>query len=298
LARAIALAERVAQGDLTPQNEVESHDEIGQLIAALQRMTAGLRRIIGDVRDSTESITTASGEIAQGNQDLSGRTEQAAASLQQTAASMHELTGTVTQSADSATHANQLVMSASDFATRGGAVVSQVVETMQDINSSSRRVVEIIAVIDGIAFQTNILALNAAVEAARAGEQGRGFAVVASEVRSLAQRSAQAAKEIKSLIGDSVNKVESGARLVESAGTTMDDILKSVKQVSDIVREIVAAANEQRDGISQVNTAVGQLDGVTQQNAALVEQSAAAAGSLQEQAQRLSRLVGSFTLDR
>ncbi|GIX25687.1 MAG: methyl-accepting chemotaxis protein I [Caldimonas sp.] len=290
------LAAAIASGDLTREVQVQGSDEAAQLLAALQRMQASLRHIVGQVHQSTESISTASSEIAQGNQDLSHRTEQAASSLQQTASSMEQLTGTVKHSADAARQANQLASNASSVAQRGGQVVSQVVSTMEDINSASKKIADIIGVIDGIAFQTNILALNAAVEAARAGEQGRGFAVVAGEVRNLAQRSAQAAKEIKSLIGASVEKVESGSKLVQDAGVTMNEIVASVRRVSDIIGEISAAASEQNDGISQINAAVGQLDQMTQQNAALVEQSAAAAESLREQAQRLAQVVATFRL--
>ena len=261
-------------------------------------MTESLRRLVGEVRHTADSISTASNEIATGNQDLSARTEQAASNLQQTASSMEQLTGTVKQTADSATTANQLVSSASSVARRGGEVVTQVVSTMDEINASSKKIADIIGVIDGIAFQTNILALNAAVEAARAGEQGRGFAVVAGEVRSLAQRSAEAAKEIKALIGASVDKVESGSKLVADAGQTMQEIVGSVQRVTDIIGEITAAASEQSDGIGQVNTSVTQLDKMTQQNAALVEESAAAAESLKDQAQKLAAVVGTFRLER
>ena len=246
---------------------------------------------------SSESVATAAGEIRQGNSDLSGRTEQQASALEETAASMEELTSTVRQNADNAHQANQLALSASDTATRGGEVVARVVETMCSISDSSKKVVDIISVIDGIAFQTNILALNAAVEAARAGEQGRGFAVVATEVRNLAQRSAAAAKEIKALIGDSVDKVGVGSALVAEAGQTMDDVVASVRRVSDIVAEISAASTEQSAGIGQVNQAIGQMDGVTQQNAALVEEAAAAAESLQQQSATLVALVAEFRMD-
>ncbi len=272
------------------------HAPSGSLLDGLKRMVDSMRTTLVEVRNSTDSIGTASSEIATGNQDLSARTEQTASNLQQAASSMEQLTVTVRQSADSARQADQLARSAADVAARGGAVVSQVVTTMNDINASSKRIADIIGVIDGIAFQTNILALNAAVEAARAGEQGRGFAVVASEVRSLAQRSAEAAKEIKGLIGASVEKVEGGSRLVADAGATMTEIVGSVKRVSDIIAEITAAANEQSQGISEVNGSVTQLDQMTQQNAALVEQSAAAAESLREQAARLSTVVGTFRL--
>jgi methyl-accepting chemotaxis protein len=270
---------------------------IDSQVPATVRMLGALQRIetsIATVRASTDSIATASNEIAQGAGDLSQRTEVTASNLQQTASSMEELTGTVRQSGDAAAQANQLASSASAVAQRGGEVVSQVVATMQEINTSSRKISDIIGVIDGIAFQTNILALNAAVEAARAGEQGRGFAVVAGEVRSLAQRSAEAAREIKSLIGSSVDRVEAGTRLVADAGSTMTEIVSSVQRVSDIIGEISAAATEQSTGIGQVNTAVVQLDSMTQQNAALVEESAAAAESLKEQAARLAEAVSMF----
>ena len=260
-------------------------------------MIAKLRETVGGVRASAESIQLASSEVASGNADLSMRTEQAASSLQQTASSMEQLTSTVRQSADAANQANRLASSASAVAQRGGEVVTQVVATMDDINASSKKIADIIAVIDGIAFQTNILALNAAVEAARAGEQGRGFAVVAGEVRSLAQRSAQAAKEIKCLIGTSVDKIEVGSRLVQDAGTTMREIVASVQRVSDIIGEITTAAAEQSSGIGQINTAVSQLDQTTQQNAALVEQGAAATESLKDQAEQLHRVVSTFRLE-
>ena len=264
-----------------------------RLIDALQ----GVEQAISQVRASADSINTASAEIATGNQDLSTRTEQTASNLQQAASSMVQLTGTVKQSADSARQANQLASSAAEVAQRGGSVVAQVVSTMDEINTSSKKIADIIGVIDSIAFQTNILALNAAVEAARAGEQGRGFAVVASEVRSLAGRSAEAAREIKGLIGASVEKVDAGSRLVADAGQTMTEIVSSVQRVTDIIGEITAASSEQSDGIGQVNQAVSQLDQMTQQNAALVEQSAAAAESLREQAASLARVVGTFQLD-
>jgi methyl-accepting chemotaxis protein len=261
-------------------------------------MNESLGKVVGDVRASTDSISTASQEIATGNTDLSSRTEQTASNLQQAASSMEQLTGTVKQSADSARQANQLASSAAEVAARGGNVVSQVVTTMDEINASSKKISDIIGVIDGIAFQTNILALNAAVEAARAGEQGRGFAVVASEVRSLAGRSAEAAREIKGLIGASVDKVEAGSRLVADAGATMTEIVGSVQRVSDIIGEITAASSEQSDGIGQINTSVIHLDQMTQQNAALVEESAAAAESLKEQAKRLAQVVSVFKLVR
>jgi methyl-accepting chemotaxis protein len=292
------LAQAIATGDLTHRVAVDGRDEAADLMRALQSMQESLRKLVGQLRDSSESIQTASAEVAAGNQDLSQRTEEAASSLQQTASAMAQLTGTVRSSAEAAAQANQLASSASSVAQRGGEVVTQVVSTMDEINSSSKKIADIIGVIDGIAFQTNILALNAAVEAARAGEQGRGFAVVAGEVRSLAQRSAEAAKEIKALIGTSVDKVETGARLVQDAGTTMNEIVASVQRVTDIIGEITAAASEQSSGIGQVNTAVTQLDQMTQQNAALVEQSAAAAESLKEQAHRLNGLVATFRLDQ
>jgi methyl-accepting chemotaxis protein len=284
-------------GDLSRRMTVESEDEIGELANGFNRFVSSLNGTIRQVRDSTETIATASSEIASGNLDLSARTENQASSLEQTASAMEQLTATVNQNADSARHANELVQSASGFATEGGEVVGRVVETMVSIKDSSRKIVDIISVIDGIAFQTNILALNAAVEAARAGEQGRGFAVVASEVRTLAQRSASAAKEIKELIGDSVNKVDAGSTLVDEAGVTMGKIVKSVEQVTSIMSEIVAASREQSDGIAQVNLAVTEIDSTTQQNAALVEQAAAAAASLQEQAANLAAVVSVFKLD-
>ena len=293
---AVHAAEVIAGGDLTHRVDSDRRDEFGDLLRTIGRMQESLRNLVGQVRTSTDSIGTASVQIATGNQDLSSRTEQTASNLQQTASSMEQLTGTVKQSADSARQANQLAASAAEVAQRGGSVVSQVVSTMDEINASSKKISDIIGVIDGIAFQTNILALNAAVEAARAGEQGRGFAVVASEVRSLAQRSAEAAKEIKGLIGASVDKVETGSRLVSDAGATMNEIVASVQRVSDIIGEITAAAAEQSDGIGQVNTAVTQLDQMTQQNAALVEESAAAAESLKDQAQRLAQVVAAFRL--
>ena len=290
-------AQIIAEGDLSRSIDVQGRDELADLLGSLAQMQGSLRSLVGQVRSTSDSIGTASAEIATGNQDLSSRTEQTASNLQQTASSMEQLTGTVKQSADSARQANQLASSAAEVAARGGVVVSQVVATMEDINASSKKIADIIGVIDGIAFQTNILALNAAVEAARAGEQGRGFAVVASEVRSLAQRSAEAAKEIKGLIGASVEKVEGGSRLVADAGKTMKEIVGSVQRVSDIIGEITAAASEQSEGIGQVNGAVTQLDQMTQQNAALVEESAAAAESLKEQAVRLAQVVGTFRLD-
>jgi methyl-accepting chemotaxis protein len=287
----------VAAGDLTHRFHSDQQDEIGVLIRAVEVMRGQFHTALANVRASVDSINTASAEIATGNQDLSARTEQTASNLQQAASSMEQLTGTVKQSADSARQANQLACSAAEVAARGGSVVSQVVSTMNEINTSSKKIADIIGVIDGIAFQTNILALNAAVEAARAGEQGRGFAVVAGEVRNLAQRSAEAAKEIKGLIGTSVDKVESGSKLVADAGQTMNEIVASVQRVTDIIGEITAAAGEQSDGIGQVNSAVIQLDQMTQQNAALVEQSAAAAESLKDQAARLVSAVGVFQLE-
>jgi len=297
LTQAQTLAASIAQGDLTCSVQVEGRDESAQLMQALFDMQASLRNLVGQVRNSTNSISTASSEIATGNQDLSQRTEQTASNLQQAASSMEQLTVTVKQSADSARQANQLASSAAEVAARGGTVVSQVVSTMNEINTASKKISDIIGVIDGIAFQTNILALNAAVEAARAGEQGRGFAVVAGEVRSLAQRSAQAAREIKTLIGASVEKVESGSRLVSDAGRTMNEIVGSVQRVTDIIGEISAAAAEQSDGIEQVNSSVTQLDRMTQQNAALVQESAAAAESLKGQAVSLAQVVGTFRLE-
>jgi methyl-accepting chemotaxis protein len=294
---AVDLARRVAGGDLTADIRVSSNDETGQLMQALKDMNASLQNLVGQVRGGTETIATASSEIAAGNQDLSARTEQQASSLEETASSMEQLTATVRQNADNARQANTLAASASGIALRGGAVVGEVVGTMASINESSRKIVDIIAVIDGIAFQTNILALNAAVEAARAGEQGRGFAVVASEVRNLAQRSAAAAKDIKTLIGDSVEKVGAGSRLVDQAGSTMDEIVASITRVTDIMSEITAASQEQSAGIEQVNQAIAQMDQVTQQNAALVEQAAAAAESMQDQARTLAGVVGVFKLD-
>ena len=296
LAEAVALANRVAAGDLSSRIVSSSRDETGVLIAALGRMNDSLAGLVSQVRSGSETIATASREIAAGNLDLSSRTEQQASSLEETASSMEELTSTVKQNADNARQANGLAATASSVATQGGAVVAQVVETMGAIDASSKKIVDIISVIDGIAFQTNILALNAAVEAARAGEQGRGFAVVATEVRSLAQKSAAAAREIKNLIGDSVEKVGTGTRLVAQAGTTMREVVSSVQRVTDIMAEISAASHEQSAGIEQVNQAIAQMDQVTQQNAALVEQAAAAAESLQDQAAGLSSLVGTFQL--
>ncbi|MCR5863701.1 MULTISPECIES: methyl-accepting chemotaxis protein [Aquincola] len=290
-------ASAIAQMDLTGQPQARyASDETGQLLRAIDAMRSALQQALGQVRGVVDSISTASSEIATGNHDLSARTEQAASNLQQTASSMEELTATVHQSADMASQVNQLAASAVDAARRGGQVVSQVVSTMEEIHSSSRKVADITGTIDGIAFQTNILALNAAVEAARAGEQGRGFAVVAGEVRLLAQRSAEAAREIKALIGASVDKVEHGTRLVQEAGGTMEDVVTSAQRVTDMIGEVTVATAEQRDGIGQVNGAVSQLDQMTQQNAALVEQSTAATTSLQEQAQRLAGVVAGFRL--
>jgi methyl-accepting chemotaxis protein-1 (serine sensor receptor) len=289
--------EKISAGDFTGRIEVRSTNEIGHLFAAVKRMQESLTRTVATVRRGVDEINVGSREISAGNADLSSRTEQQAASLEETAASMEELASTVKQNADNARQANQLAASASDVAERGGSAVSEVVNTMQEISASSRKISEIVSVIDGIAFQTNILALNAAVEAARAGEQGKGFAVVAGEVRSLAQRSAQAAKEIKGLIEDSVTKVGAGSQQVERAGATMQEIVASVKRVTDIMGEISAASEEQSSGIDQVNRAVSQMDEVTQQNAALVEEAAAAAGSLQEQAQRLAEAVSVFKIN-
>ncbi len=296
IAEAYAFARGIAAGDLTGSLAICDKIEIARLQGALVDMQNSLRNIVGEVRHSTDSISTASVQIASGNLDLSQRTEQTAANLQQAASSMHHVTTTVQHSADSARQANQLASNAAEVAARGGQVVSQVVSTMDEINASSKKISDIIGVIDGIAFQTNILALNAAVEAARAGEQGRGFAVVAAEVRSLAGRSAEAAKEIKSLIGASVERVETGSRLVEDAGTTMQEIVTSVQRVSDIIGEITAASTEQSAGITQVSTSVMQLDQMTQQNASLVEQGAAAAESLRDQASKLAEVVGTFKL--
>ena len=292
----IAIANAVASGDLTSRIDVHSTNETGRLMMALKQMNDNLVELVGKVRMGTDSITTASSEIAAGNSDLSQRTEEQASSLEETASSMEELASTVKQNADNARQANQLAAGASEVAVKGGTVVGQVVQTMSSINESSKKIVDIISVIDGIAFQTNILALNAAVEAARAGEQGRGFAVVATEVRTLAQRSATAAKEIKELIKDSVSKVEDGTRLVDEAGATMDEIVSAVKRVTDIMSEISAASQEQSAGIEQVNQAVTQMDEVTQQNAALVEEASAAAESMQEQAQALTQAVTVFKL--
>ena len=298
LAEAVQLARCVAAGDLSRQIDTQRRDECGQLLQALQDMNQSLGKTITQVRQGAQSIASASGQIAAGNQDLSGRTEHQASALEQTTASMQELTQTVQRNTESSRHANQLAESASAVAVRGGTVVAQVVQTMEAINTSSRKIADIIGVIDGIAFQTNILALNAAVEAARAGEQGRGFAVVASEVRSLAGRSASAAREIKQLIGASVNNVSDGCKLVEQAGSTMDEIVVHVRRVADLMREITGAELNQSAGIDQINQAIQQLDQTTQQNAALVEESAAAAQSLSAQARELAEAVSVFRLLR
>jgi methyl-accepting chemotaxis protein len=291
-----AAVQGIAAGDLGSEIVVGSGDEIGQLAGHVRAMQAALRGVVSDVHQSAQAVHLASSEIAQGNQQLSQRTEQQAASLQQTAASMEQMTATVRNNADNSRQANQLASAASEVAAKGGELVSQVVGTMNEIHASSRRIADIIGTIDGIAFQTNILALNAAVEAARAGEQGRGFAVVAAEVRSLAQRSAQAAREIKALIASSVEKVDAGNALVDNAGHTMEDIVTQVRRVTDLVGEISSSSTEQSQGIEQVSSAVGELDRATQQNAALVEQSAAAAESLREQADRLARTISVFKL--
>ena len=291
---AVAVAETVASGDLSSHIVVNSSDETGRLLGALKAMNDSLLGVVAQVRHGTDAISTASSEIAAGNLDLSSRTEEQASSLEETASAMEELTSTVKQNADNARQANQLAKSASEVAVRGGSIVSQVVDTMGTINESSKKIVDIIGVIDGIAFQTNILALNAAVEAARAGEQGRGFAVVATEVRNLAQRSAGAAKEIKELIAASVANVDTGSRLVNEAGQTMGDIVDSIVRVTDIMGEITSATHEQTIGIEQINMAIAQMDEVTQQNAALVEEAAAASQSMQEQAGELAHVVGFF----
>ena len=296
IARAVAVARAVAAGDLSRQFNAQGKDETAQLLSALQHMQASLTRVVGEVRQSSESVATAASQIAQGNSDLSQRTEEQASALEETAASMEQLSATVQQNAEHARHANELAQTASTAAVRGGEVVRQVTETMQTINDSSRQIAAIIGVIDGIAFQTNILALNAAVEAARAGEQGRGFAVVASEVRCLAGRSAQAAKEIKPLIDASVQRVEQGSALVDRAGTTMSEVVGSVQRVTDIMGEISSASAEQSTGVAQVGEAIIQMDQVTQQNAALVEESAAAAASMQAQAGQLVQAVAVFKL--
>ena len=296
LAEASRVAQRVAAGDLTGRIQTTRKDEVGQLLSSLHDMQTNLVDVVSNVRQGSESVSTASAEIAQGNNDLSARTEHQASALEETAASMEELNSTVQQNAENARQANQLAMSASTVAVQGGEVVGQVVETMKGINEASRKIGDIISVIDGIAFQTNILALNAAVEAARAGEQGRGFAVVASEVRSLAGRSAEAAKEIKSLINTSVERVEQGTALVDKAGVTMTEVVSSIRRVTDIMGEISAASNDQSLGVSQVGEAVTQMDQATQQNAALVEEMAAAASSLKSQANELVQVVGVFKL--
>jgi methyl-accepting chemotaxis protein len=297
LQAAVSVARRVAAGDLSSQPKITGKDEVSELLQALGAMNEFLRTIVGDVRHGTVSIATASREIAHGNTDLSARTEMQASSLEETASSMEQLTSTVQQNAENAFRANKDVLTSADLATRGGQVVREVVRTMDDIKSGSREIVDIIGVVDAIAFQTNILALNAAVEAARAGEQGRGFAVVAAEVRNLAQRSATAAKEIKALIGASVAKVDDGNRLAADAGQTMDDIVQSVRGVASIIGEIAQASHEQSAGLGEINQAVAQMDTMTQQNAALVEQAAAAAESLQEQAAALARSVSTFRLE-
>ncbi len=294
---ALALARRIAAGDLTAQVQVDRADEVGELLQAMRDMNGALADVVGTVRGNAESVATASSQIAQGNLDLSQRTEEQASALQQTAASMEQLSSTVQQNAANARQANQLAQGASQVAGQGGDAVAQVVSTMERIHEGSRRIGDIIGTIDGIAFQTNILALNAAVEAARAGEQGRGFAVVAGEVRSLAQRSAAAAREIKSLISANVEEVEAGSTLVQNAGATMGEVVAAIRRVSQIVEEISVASTEQSTGVGQVGEAVGQMDQVTQQNAALVEESAAAAESLRAQANELVRAVASFRLD-
>jgi len=296
VSHAADVAGKVAQGDLSSHITVTGRDELGQLLASLDEMQSSLAQVVARVRQGSESVSTASSEIAQGNQDLSARTESQASALEETAASMEELSSTVKQNADNARQANQLAQSASTVAVQGGEVVAQVVDTMKGINDASRKINDIISVIDGIAFQTNILALNAAVEAARAGEQGRGFAVVAAEVRSLAGRSAEAAKEIKTLITDSVQRVEQGTALVDQAGSTMNEVVTSIRRVTDIMGEISAASSEQSQGVAQVGEAVTQMDQATQQNAALVEEMAAAASSLRSQARDLVQTVAVFKL--
>jgi methyl-accepting chemotaxis protein len=293
---AIGVARTIASGDLSVEVRATSNDEVGQLMTALANMRASLVRIVAEVRSGTDSISTASGEIAAGNLDLSARTEQQAGSLEETASAMEELTATVRQNADNALQAQQMAVSASDKAQHGGQVMGDVIRTMAEIDSASNKIADIIGVIDGIAFQTNILALNAAVEAARAGEQGRGFAVVATEVRNLAHRSAAAAREIKALIGDSMEQVEQGGKLVRQAGAAMTEVVDTVRSVTDIVNDISAASVEQSTGIEEINRAITQMDEVTQQNAALVEEAAAASQSLQEQAAILAGVVGTFRL--
>jgi len=298
LQRAVELAEAIASGDLSREVKETRRDELGRLLQGMSRMAAQLRTVVAEVRQGVSSVSVASTQIASGNLDLSSRTEQTASNLQETASSLEQLTGTVTQSADVARQATQLATSAADAASRGGDVVGEVVSSMEKISDASRRINDIIGVIDGIAFQTNILALNAAVEAARAGEQGRGFAVVASEVRSLAQRSAEAAKEIKVLIGRSVESVEVGSRQVDQARDVMGEIVSSVRHVSSLIGEMATSASEQRDGINQVHQAVDTIDQMTQQNAALVEESTAAAASLRDQAHRLTETVAVFNVGR
>ncbi|MBP2836230.1 methyl-accepting chemotaxis protein [Dickeya parazeae] len=296
LRQSLSMAEQIAQGDLTATITVNRRDELGQLMTAMNQMNHKLRDMIGSIREGVNNVASAASEIAAGNTDLSSRTEQQSAAVVETAASMEQLTSTVKQNADNAHHASQLAADAANNATKGGDIVTNVVSTMNEIATSSRRISEITSVINGIAFQTNILALNAAVEAARAGEQGRGFAVVAGEVRSLAQRSAQAAKEIESLINESVTRVNTGSTQVESAGKTMDEIIRSISHVHDIMGEIASASDEQSRGINQISSAVAEMDATTQQNAALVEQSSAAANSLEEQAQALEQAVSIFRL--
>ena len=298
IGRTVVVAERIARGDLTSQVEVRIHDETGRLLEAIAAMQERLRTLVGEIGQTADSILVASSEVASGNLDLRQRTGQTSHNLQSAASSLVDLTGTVSQSADSARQAHQLASTASDAATRGGEVVGQVVRTMDTISASSRKIADIISVIDGIAFQTNILALNAAVEAARAGEQGRGFAVVAGEVRNLAGRSAQAAREIKALIGTSVDQVQEGSTLVNHAGKTIEELVQSVRRMSDIMGEITAATQEQSQRISHVSQSVGALEEMTQQNAALVEEGAAAADSLKDQAGRLTQMVGTFRLSR